>query len=51
MERGKLLLPTQEVSDEGGKTTTQNQKTEAFFTQGVIRLQQLLLQNAVAAKS
>jgi len=51
IERGKPLLPTQEVSDEGSRCKTQNQKTEAFFTQSVIRLQQLLLQDAVVAKS
>lgn len=51
VEGGKLSLPTQVVSDEGSRYITQNQKTEAFFAQGVIRLQQLLLQDAVVTKS
>lgn len=51
MKRGKLSLPTQEVSDEDSRCITQNQKTEAFFAQGVIRLQHLLLQDAVVTKS
>lgn len=51
MERGKRSLPTQEVSDEGSRCITQKQKTEAFFAQGVIRLQQLLLQDAVVTES
>lgn len=48
MERGKLPLPTQ---DEDSRYITPNQKTEAFFARGVIRLQQLLLQDAVVTKS
>ena len=51
VERGKPSLPTQDISDEGSRCKTQNKKTEAFFMQCVIRLQQLLLQDAVVAKS
>lgn len=50
VERGKPSLPMQGVSDEGSRYKTQNQKTEAFFTQCIIRLQKVLLQGAVAAK-
>lgn len=50
VERGKPSHPTEEESDERNRCKTQNHKTEAFFTQCVIRLQQLLLQDAVVAK-
>lgn len=50
VERGKPSLPMQGVSDEGSRYKTQTQKTEAFFTQCIIRLQKVLLQGAVAAK-